>query len=60
MQTTSSSDSTIFLKLMTVWLSTIAGWTITQWAAVFACVYTVLQIVVLVRDKFIRDRKDKS
>jgi hypothetical protein len=38
-------------KLLIVWVSTISGLTITEWAALFAVIYTALQIVVLVRDK---------
>lgn len=53
------TDNVLF-KLTLVWSAVFAGWTVTHWAALAALVYTVLQIVVLVRDKFIRDRKDKS
>lgn len=57
---THSTDNTTIFKLIAVWAGVVAGWSITHWAALAALVYTVLQIVVLVRDKFIRDRKDKS
>lgn len=43
-------------KLLLVWVTTITGLTVTEWAALFAIVYTLLQIFVLVRDKIWRDR----
>lgn len=48
---------TAAFKLLVAWATTIAGMELTHWAALFAIVYTVLQIYVLVRDKIIRDRK---
>jgi hypothetical protein len=39
-------------KMMAVWLSTMAGMSIADWAALCAVVYTALQILVLLRDKF--------
>jgi len=44
------------VKMFVVWVSTITGMTITEWAAVFAIVYTLLQTYVLVRDKIVRKR----
>ena len=43
-------------KLLLVWVTTITGLTVTEWAALFAIVYTLLQIFVLVRDKIWRDK----
>lgn len=51
--------STTIGKLLIVWISTITGMTLTEWAALFAVIYTLLQIIVLVRDKFIRKGKDQ-
>ena len=41
-------------KMLVVWISTITGMTVTEWAAVFAIVYTLLQTYVLIRDKIVR------
>lgn len=41
-------------KLLIAWVSTIVGMELTQWAALFAIIYTVLQIYILVRDKIVR------
>lgn len=51
-----SDSHWVVVKLAIAWLSTIAGLKLTEWAAVFAIVYTILQIYVLVRDKILRDR----
>jgi hypothetical protein len=53
----SHDDQSILGKLTVVWVATITGMTVTDWAALFAIVYTFLQIVVLVRDKFFRRSK---
>lgn len=45
-------------KLLVVWVSTITGMTVTEWAALFACIYTLLQIYVLLRDKVFRKKED--
>lgn len=50
----SDDNQTALGKLAVVWVSTITGMTVTEWAALFAIIYTLLQIVVLVRDKFFR------
>lgn len=46
------------LKLGAMLIGLFAGWTITHWASAAVFVYTVLQIIVFIRDKFIRDKKD--
>lgn len=46
-------------KMLVVWVSTITGMTLTEWAAVFAIIYTLLQIYILVRDKILRDKEPK-
>ena len=46
-------------KLLVVWITTLMGMTITEWAALFAILYTLLQIYILVRDKIWRDGKPK-
>ncbi len=43
-------------KLIVVWISTITGLTLSEWAALFAVVYTILQIYILIRDKIWRNR----
>jgi hypothetical protein len=48
----SNSQDHMLLKLAGVWTAVFAGWTITHWAASAALIYTVLQIVVLVRREF--------
>lgn len=57
MSTEHDSTATAIGKLLVVWVSTITGLTITEWAAFFAIVYTLLQIVVLVREKLLPKRK---
>lgn len=52
-----SDDAPAVMKLLLVWVSTITGMTVTEWAAVFAIVYTLLQIYVLVRDKIVAPRR---
>jgi hypothetical protein len=47
------------MKIIAAWAGVIAGWQITHWAALAALIYTVLQIIVLVRDKFLRDNGPK-
>lgn len=42
-------------KLIVVWVSTITGLSISEWAAIFAIVYTILQCYVLIRDKIWRN-----
>lgn len=59
MSVTTPQDSdvqTAVGKLLVVWITTITGLTVTEWAALFAIVYTLLQIFVLVRDKIWRDK----
>lgn len=47
-------------KMLIVWVSTITGITITEWAALFAILYTLLQIFILIRDKIWRDDHKKK
>ncbi len=44
-------------KGLVVWVSTITGMAVADWAALFAIVYTLLQTYVLIRDKLWRRRK---
>lgn len=48
------------LKLAAMFAGLFAGWTISHWASLAVAIYTVLQIVVLVRDKFLRDKEDRA
>lgn len=48
---TDHENNAPFGKLVIVWISTITGLEISEWAALFALVYTAMQIYILVRDK---------
>lgn len=45
-----------FMKISVMLGGLFAGWTISHWASAATLVYVVFQIIVLVRDKFIRDK----
>lgn len=52
-----TNDSKPFMKLSVMLGGLFAGWTISHWASAATLVYVIVQTIVLVRDKFIRDKR---
>ena len=53
------SENNVTAKLVGMAAGLFAGWTISHWASLAVAIYTVLQIVVLVRDKFLCNKAEK-
>lgn len=57
----SSSASSAIIKTTPPWAAiaanTVFGMTLNDWVMLFALIYTVLQIVVLIRNEFIRRKR---
>lgn len=45
----------VMLKVALVWLATVTGLTLSEWATVLAIAYTLLQLVITLRDRVWRD-----
>ena len=56
----SADATTAALKVSPPWMAVVAdkflGMTLNEWVLLFALIYTILQIVVLVRNQFLRKR----
>ena len=56
----SADATTAALKASPPWMAVVAdkflGMTLNEWVLLFALIYTILQIVVLVRNQFLRKR----
>lgn len=56
---TATDTGPVLLKVALVWIATVTGLTLSEWATVVALLYTALQLWVTLRDRVWRDWRER-